>query len=107
MRSRKWRLILADHAGHVVAEDRLYRTATGWAHPMPVFCHQGHRFRPGRTTVGFRHCRALLDSTGGHRSYLCRECGDVVLVPEPTPACEHRDFDRRPAGTTPGPAASE
>ncbi len=101
-----WKPILEIDGVVVPAGTGLTRTSRGWAHPTPVFCHNGHRLTPSQTVVGFRHCRAS-HVDGGHRSFLCRTCGDTVLLPLPGPDCDHRDFDERPTGTTRPPAASE
>ncbi|WP_043661849.1 hypothetical protein [Nocardia thailandica] len=82
--------------GVVVAGDGLVFTGSRWVNPSPVFCHHGHRFAPQKMLVGWRFCRTLPG--GGHRSYYCRVCGDEVLIPEPGPGCDHRDFDERPTG---------
>lgn len=99
---RSWKLILEIDGVVVPTDTGLTRTPQGWTYPSPVFCHQGHRFTPGKAIVGYRQC-----SRGGHRSYQCALCGDIVLLPPPGPDCDHRDFDERPTGTARPPTASE
>ena len=60
------------------------------AEPVPVGCHQGHPFGPYKVTVGHSAC-----TCGGHRTYTCAECGDVVQWPETGPACDDGTFDGR------------
>lgn len=111
---KDWRLIL-EVDGRVVSSDEMVRTAAGWVRPRPVFCRNGHQLRCGGVLVGFLHCPTMADRGHGHLSYRCMVCGDIIVLPLPTAACDHerRDgrptpkLDGRPRGTGPGSAASE
>ncbi|MFI9509085.1 hypothetical protein [Nocardia sp. NPDC052566] len=84
--------------GLVVPGDgtQLHRATHGFAHSSPVFCRNRHRQGPNRTLVGWQSCIAV---DGGHRTYLCRTCGDTIYVPTVGPQCSHRDFDGRTPST--------
>ena len=49
----------------------------------PTHCPNGHRLRGGLVWVRHSPCRC---STGGHRSYQCRQCG----VEWDDPPCTNR-----------------
>jgi hypothetical protein len=78
------------HERRRVQPGRLYPSTGGMSEPVPTTCHRGHPFGPHRVTVGHEPC-----TCGGHRTYTCVECADVVQWPEPSPACDNGTFDGR------------
>lgn len=51
----------------------------------PQSCPRGHRLRPGEMPVGHQPCSTCR---GGHTTWTCLECGEVVYGPPLTAGCE-------------------
>jgi hypothetical protein len=76
----------------MVANDRLIRTANGWAEPAPTHCPNGHDLGPGRVLVGSQVCSCEIHH---HRTHTCIQCGSVVYTPPMTAQCTDGSFDGR------------
>lgn len=73
--------------GRVADPDQLYRTRRGgYGHPAPDICPAGHPLGPNQVIVSAIPCGHLRTH---HRSYTCRECGEVLAWPPITAECNH------------------
>jgi hypothetical protein len=69
----------------ITSEDGL----TAWATRPPPQCPRGHPFRPGDGARSYAEswfacwCERAQSDHGrpGHRSYTCKRCAEVTLVP--------------------------
>jgi hypothetical protein len=61
---------------------------------QPTHCANGHPLGPYEVVVGFLPCLCVWPERG-HRSFVCRRCGDISYVPPHGPAYESRGEVRR------------
>ena len=72
-----------------MAFGELRRTSGGkWAVIAPSECTNGHPFGPQRSLVG--HAACSCGNRGGHMTWACRTCDDVIYGPPLGPDCSIR-----------------
>ena len=65
-----------------------------WATTAPSHCANGHWLGPQRVLVG--HVACDCDRRGGHMTWFCLDCGDVVYGPPLGDTCRtHTGPDER------------
>lgn len=65
-----------------------YEGETIWREPAPAHCPQGHPLGPGQVSSSWRSCWCPTGrrNSGGHRTWRCTRCNEVIEGPPCSPA---------------------
>lgn len=78
--------LCAKTASTVAAVGEVVRCTTGaWMVRPPQRCGHGHELGPGRVLIGHQPCGC--GRRGGHMTWACALCGEVIYAPELRSEC--------------------